>query len=76
MKTLGVFNTCGQGERVADPRVLGTDDVVDHLWNSWKVREEARSSLAKRLPDVRAESEEQIERALSTVATGPCTAKS
>ncbi len=51
-KTEPVFATCGQEERVADPRCLGTDDVVDLLWNSWLERDAIRADLAKHLPRV------------------------
>jgi polysaccharide pyruvyl transferase WcaK-like protein len=37
-KTLGVFETCGQGEHVADLRYLETGEVVDRLWESWETR--------------------------------------
>lgn len=49
-KTMGVFESCGQGEAVADPRIMETDEVVDHLWNSWENRDRFRSILAERLP--------------------------
>jgi len=51
-KTLGVFETCGQGEHVADPRELGTDEVVERVWSSWLARDRARASLQSRLPEV------------------------
>lgn len=60
-KTLGVFETCAQGARVADPRALDTADMVDHLWQSWEQREAARASLAEALPAVLRQAETQMD---------------
>lgn len=60
-KTLGVFETCGQGAHVADPRQLDTDEVVERLWHSWAAREEARESLRAALPAVLRRAEEQMD---------------
>jgi polysaccharide pyruvyl transferase WcaK-like protein len=60
-KTLGVFETCGQGAHVADPRQLGTDEVVNALWRSWEQRGETRESLTEHLPGVLARAEEQMD---------------
>ena len=46
VKTQGVFETCGQGGCVADPRAAGTADVVDRLWTAWQDRAAARTALA------------------------------
>lgn len=51
-KTRGVFDTCGQGEHVADPRTLDTTGLAEALWASFEAREESRSSLANALPGV------------------------
>jgi colanic acid/amylovoran biosynthesis protein len=60
-KTLGVFETCGQGDHVVDPRQLDTDDVVTALWRSWERRRETRQSLTDHLPGVLARAEEQMD---------------
>jgi polysaccharide pyruvyl transferase WcaK-like protein len=60
-KTLGVFETCGQGEHVADLRRLETDEVVNRLWESWEGREQARVSLRAELPGVLAQVEAQMD---------------
>lgn len=60
-KTLGVFETCGQGAHVADPRQLDTEDVAERLWQSWGAREEARRSLRAALPAVLRRAEEQMD---------------
>ncbi len=51
-KTRGVFDTCGQGEHVADPRAMGTDELVEALWGSFEAREDARASLRRTLGGV------------------------
>ncbi len=53
IKTLGVFETCGQGEHVADPRQADTEAVVERLLASFDARDSARQSLAEHLPTVR-----------------------
>ena len=60
-KTLGVFETCGQGAHVADPRQLDTGEVVERLWQSWAAREKARESLQATLPAVLRRAEEQMD---------------
>ena len=51
-KTLGVFDTCGQASQVFDPRILGTDAVIDGLLQSFIHRDSIRESLAASLPRV------------------------
>ena len=51
-KTLGVFESCGQGEHVADPRLLDSSEVVKHVWQSCNRRDETRRSLARHVPAV------------------------
>ncbi|MHC4317489.1 MAG: polysaccharide pyruvyl transferase family protein, partial [Planctomycetota bacterium] len=67
-KTLGVFETCGQGEHVADLRHLETDEVVDRLWESWTGRANARASLEVTLPKVQAQVEDQMDRIVECCA--------
>lgn len=64
LKFQGVFEGCGQGDRVADPRHLDTDETVEHLWQSWERRDEARARLRAALPSVR----EQLGRQLDDIA--------
>jgi colanic acid/amylovoran biosynthesis protein len=61
IKTQGVFETCGQGEHVADPRHADTEEVVERLLASFDGREAARASLAEHLPGVKAKAEEQMD---------------
>ncbi len=60
-KTEGVFETCGLGRYVADPRLSDTQETVEHLWRSWNQREQARESLAKQLPSVLEQAERQMD---------------
>lgn len=68
-KTLGVFESCAQGEHVADPTTLDTDGVVEAMWRSFERRDTARSSLAAALPGVLAQAEAQMDDIVS-VALG------
>ncbi len=60
-KTLGVFETCGQGYRVVDPRELDTDDVVAGLVRSYETRDHARVTLSDHLPTVKARAAAQAD---------------
>lgn len=60
-KTLGVFETCGQGAHVHDPRRLGTDELVERVLASYRERDAARASLAEGLPPVLAKADEQMD---------------
>jgi hypothetical protein len=51
-KTLGVFQTCGQGDQVVDLRTNSTGEIGDHMLGGWQAREEVKSSLAQGLPVV------------------------
>jgi colanic acid/amylovoran biosynthesis protein len=61
MKTKGVFDTCGLGHRVIDPRKLDTDEVISSLWDGWAARVEDRAALASALPRVQATAERQLD---------------
>ncbi len=61
IKTQGVFESCGQGGHVADPRMLDTAEMLEALWTSWAAREEARQSLAQHLPAVKERARAQIQ---------------
>jgi colanic acid/amylovoran biosynthesis protein len=69
-KTRGVFETCGQGRHVADPRTTDTDDIVDELWRSFDEREEAEISLQRELPNIRWQVETQMDQILACCASG------
>jgi colanic acid/amylovoran biosynthesis protein WcaK/AmsJ len=52
LKTAGVFESCGQGGHVADPRRQTTEEVVEQLWASWENRDLARRQLSDALVGV------------------------
>lgn len=60
-KAKGVFETCGQGEQVIDPRELDTGTVVERLKASFEARAVAKASLAAHLPAVKAKATEQMD---------------
>jgi polysaccharide pyruvyl transferase WcaK-like protein len=60
-KTRGVFETCGVGDAVLDPRELDTDDVVDGLWSWWERREALRASVCDGLSGVRERARTQMD---------------
>lgn len=66
LKTAGVFETCGQGDHVADPRELSTEVVIDRLWRSWVAREETRESLAVGLRPVLEQANRQMDEIAAT----------
>ncbi|MCI5133601.1 MAG: polysaccharide pyruvyl transferase family protein [Candidatus Electrothrix sp. AW2] len=66
-KTLGVFETCGQGEHVADPTSLNTDEVVDHLWASWEKRNKALEQLNEFLPKVTEQLDNQMRSVMDVI---------
>jgi polysaccharide pyruvyl transferase WcaK-like protein len=51
-KTAGVFETCGQGRHVVDPRSAETRTVVEALVASFASRDSTRASLGEALPPV------------------------
>jgi colanic acid/amylovoran biosynthesis protein len=72
LKTLGVFETCGQGAHVADPRTASTEQVIEQLWSSWEVRRSAAAALQNALFGVKkivAEQMDTLTGYLSTLIT-------
>jgi polysaccharide pyruvyl transferase WcaK-like protein len=61
-KTLGVFETCDQGNCVVDPRKDGVDDCVEAVWQIWSNRAHHAASLRARLPSVVQKAVNQFER--------------
>lgn len=60
-KAQGVFETCGQGDGVIDPRTEGTDRVLAQLQAHFLGRERVRASLAAELPTMRCRLAEQMD---------------
>ena len=68
-KTLGVFETCGQGQYVIDPRSLDTKAAIDCLVNAFSARQSTRVLLSEALPDVMAIAKKQLD-VIADVCTG------
>ncbi len=60
IKTAGVFESCNLGHAVANPCILQTPDVVEHLWNSWLHRTTDAQTLADALPSVFRQADQQM----------------
>lgn len=63
-KAKGVFESCGQGSHVFDPRKLGAKQIISGLTQSLQRRSETCVSLASHLPIVM----DQIDKQLDTIA--------
>jgi len=59
-KTIGVFETCGLGDQVADPRTLGTGEMVERLVASFEARSLVKARLAQHIPGVREQARAQV----------------
>lgn len=66
-KALGVFESCGQGAHVVDPRRCDTEEVVDRLLCSFNDRVRTRTSLAEHMPGVLAQAERQMDEIAAVV---------
>lgn len=75
-KTRGVFETCGQGDRVADPRNADLEDCLDLLWQAWLDREAMRKSLRQHALGVSAIAQEQVASIIRSVAGGAADGRS
>ena len=65
-KTQGVFETCGQGGHVIDPRYLTTEDVVVGLFNSFLRYKKTKDDLAVHHPAVKRRAELQMDQIAAT----------
>lgn len=59
-KAKGVFESCGQGDHVVDPRHLETQDVINDVYKSWEMRDKARMTLKQYLPVIQNRLDEQL----------------
>lgn len=68
-KTQGVFDSCGQGHRVADLRTHGVDSVEAQVMDLWRTRNRVANQLAAAVPAVVRQSTAPFE-AIATMVTG------
>lgn len=61
MKTQGVFETCAQGDQVADLRHCEERELADRVVSSWRARQSTRQSLLNALPGLRSRVERQMD---------------
>ena len=67
IKTVGVFETCGQGDHVVDPRQTQTDELLHALLRSFETRTQARALLAEHLPKVLGQAASQMDAIAETI---------
>lgn len=60
-KARGIFEALGVGDAVADPRVLGSDEVVEHQVRAFVDRDRHRAAIAERLPGILATVDRQMD---------------
>lgn len=59
-KSLGVFESAGQKDKVLDARHLETDELIERLKAVWAIRNDTRQELAAFIPSVKQKAREQI----------------
>jgi polysaccharide pyruvyl transferase WcaK-like protein len=64
-KTAGVFESCGQGEWVADPRETDNNEAVEVLWDSFSFRNRSAQTLSEKVPIVVRRAEEQLDKTVN-----------
>jgi len=70
LKTQGVFETCGLGEAVVDPRVDDTIMCVEKLLALFDHRSEMKITLDRHLPQVLQQAEQQMDEIVECVRQG------
>ena len=66
-KAIGVFESCGQGREVFDPRVLDTNEVVERLQDSFGRRQDLAISLKQHLPRVKEQAAKQMDEVVEII---------
>ncbi len=66
LKTQGVFETCGQGDHVLDPRYLSTEDMVAGLFSSFQQYKKTKVDLLQHLPGVISRANSQMDQIATT----------
>lgn len=67
LKTKGVFETCGQGGQVVDPRSSTTDQLYDSIADQYEHRSENKSVLEEKIPQVKQRGKLQMDMIASCV---------
>lgn len=67
LKTKGVFETCGQGAQVVDPRVLGSDQLLAEIVDRFADRASARNVLLSEIPRVKKRAVAQMDKIAACV---------
>ncbi len=75
-KTRGVFESCGVGDQVIDPRKLDTQAVIDCLNASWTQRARTANVLAASIPEVKNLATQQFATIVSAIAPSSVRANS
>ncbi|AGA91763.1 hypothetical protein Thimo_3077 [Thioflavicoccus mobilis 8321] len=70
-KAQGVFESCGAGDAVVDPRRLGTDQALDGLHSLFHDRRELAGTLHSRLPSVLKAAEERMDAIAACICRPP-----
>lgn len=60
-KTLGVFETCEQGQYVIDPRALDTNEVIQRLYLSFENYKQTKLELNEIIPGILRRASEQFD---------------
>ena len=66
-KALGVFESCGQGGEVFDPRILDTEVIVESLLDSFARREAIAKSLQASIPAVKSLASQQMDQIVMSI---------
>jgi len=66
-KAIGVFESCGQGREVFDPRVLDTNEVVERLQDSFRRRQDLATSIKQHLPRVKEQAAKQMDEVVEII---------
>jgi polysaccharide pyruvyl transferase WcaK-like protein len=68
LKMEGVFESCGQGTRVADLRAGDAAGALASIWSSYEERDAIRRELGDAMPAVRARADEELDETLAASA--------
>ena len=67
LKTKGVFETCGQGGQVVDPRTSTTDQLYESIADQYEHRSDCKSTLEEKIPQVKQRAKIQMDMIASCV---------